>query len=761
MRGLDTNWDGCVRTIEVGDEVYSMAFSPTDAIIASASAKHGAQLWNSTTGVNIVTLGPSQPPSTPICFSPSGARVALAFEIGLVTVWDTSTARTIINDKECHRRRVTALKFSPNNTTLASASCDKSIRLWEVEIGKTLHRLQHGDSVLCLAFSVDNKIVISGCQGGLCFTWDVESGQLLRKLSGHTKSVNAIAVSGNGVFIASGSNDKAVRVWDLKTGECVRTYANGLGGGVRYVLFTPDGLRVISVCSTYVHSWTLSSHKSFDVLWSKYEYMLQAASHLPAWVGSVARFVPTRLTGYISDQLLEDESDSDFDIRFSPNSNSIALSIMEIVVYSTSWSLRKKPPSFPALGEPTTLALSSDGSQLGSCSATGTIQLWDPSLALKSWSEYSDRIQERVFDITSSADAKRHIISQTNGEFLVGPRGEVIKKLTGSSFSDIKFLFSEGSCMFAYWSRLTLSLNDDATALRVYKSSTGDRLFRVVVSKIGEVALSPDGTLVSCAHDEGVLEVWDVSSGKSLYQFSHESVSCIHFAPDNSKITCGTQIGEIHLWDLRTGDYLAFIKHGTDRISCLAFSPDRYRIAFGCGDGSLHLCYPLPTGLHHSLIPSSKEFPDPPELVLFSPDGTTINCRTLEGVLYTIKVPSQLFETSDSEPIPSSSPSSALCDICISTANQTPISADNWTDSTIANPHIKFTSDKTNVRDAMFRSGYEMHRDGWVYDGDRRILWLPPFARPYHRSALMAYNDKLTIEPNAARVLFIDLGKCY
>ncbi|KAH7907481.1 WD40-repeat-containing domain protein [Hygrophoropsis aurantiaca] len=633
MDGLHTDWDGCVRTIDVGDLVHSVAFSPIDSVIASASAKHGAQLWNTTTGANIVNLGPPQKPSAPICFSPSGARVALAFESGLVAVWDASTAQPLIINEECHHEPVTSLNFSPNSTTLASASRNKSIQLWEVETGKILHRLQHKDSVLCQAFSVDNKMIVSGCQGGLCSTWDVETGQLLRKLRGHSESVNSVAISGDGLFIASGSDDKAVRVWDAKIGVCIRTYTKGHKKGITAVRFTPDNTRVISACPKYVGSWLLSSRKSFDILWSANDYVKKATSSLPMWYTQAFKFIPSRLVGHMLDAN-RPEASRDFNVGFSPDSTWIAFPLAKGIIYSASLArpIHNNPPSFnSASSNNTALAISSDGSQVASGNARGSIQLWDPSLALKKWTEFSGYNQMKIQFIRSSPDGNRHIGIRLFNLFLLGPRMEVIKKLSGLEAGNTECVYSANSRNYACWGKVKLNPIKDVTALRVYKCSTGDRIFRVVLGKIQQVALSTDGTLVSCAHDKGVLEVWDVTSGQSLHKLPCEAVRCIYFAPDNSKIACGTSNGQVHLWDLRTGDSLIVIEHGTDKISCIAFSPDGNHLAYGYGDGSLHVWYPLPKGLRHALIPSSKESPDPLARILFSSDGATINCRTFEA----------------------------------------------------------------------------------------------------------------------------------
>ncbi len=68
---------------------------------------------------------------------------------------------------------------------------------------------------------------------------------LERKLSGHEGSVNSLAIDPDVKWVASGSDDKTVKIWDLKTGEC-RATLDGHTGGVNSVAITPDGKQVVS-----------------------------------------------------------------------------------------------------------------------------------------------------------------------------------------------------------------------------------------------------------------------------------------------------------------------------------------------------------------------------------------------------------------------------------------------------------------------------------------------------------------------------------
>ena len=75
--------------------------------------------------------------------------------------------------------------------------------------------------------------------------WDVHSGECLRTFNGHSDGVRSVSFSPDGARMLSGSSDKTVRLWDMHSGECLRTF-NGHTDWVMSVSFSPDGARMLS-----------------------------------------------------------------------------------------------------------------------------------------------------------------------------------------------------------------------------------------------------------------------------------------------------------------------------------------------------------------------------------------------------------------------------------------------------------------------------------------------------------------------------------
>jgi len=95
-------------------------------------------------------------------------------------------------------------------------------------------------SINSLSFSPDGNLLASGSDDKTTKLWDVKSGSLVRTLSGHTSYVYSVAFSPDGNLLASGSGDKTTKLWDVKSGSLIRTLT-GHTDPVYSVAFSPDG----------------------------------------------------------------------------------------------------------------------------------------------------------------------------------------------------------------------------------------------------------------------------------------------------------------------------------------------------------------------------------------------------------------------------------------------------------------------------------------------------------------------------------------
>ena len=138
------------------------------------------------------------------------------------------------------------IAFPPNGQTLASGSFDHTIRLWDLQTGECLRVLQgHTGGIYALAFAPDGQTLASGSFDHSIRLWDLQTGGCLRVLQGHTGGVWTIAISPDGQTLASGSNDQTIRLWNLQTGQCIQVL-HGHTLWIASVIFSSDGQVLIS-----------------------------------------------------------------------------------------------------------------------------------------------------------------------------------------------------------------------------------------------------------------------------------------------------------------------------------------------------------------------------------------------------------------------------------------------------------------------------------------------------------------------------------
>ena len=144
-------------------------------------------------------------------------------------------------------------------TVAVTFHLDNHLQLWDVESGEMVRELVgHTDWINEYAFSPDSQWLISASKDGTARIWDVATGEELHRFTMPVGAVTAFELSPNGRFLATGGDDNKARLWDIETGEQVRVFA-GHEGTVNAIAFTSDGQQILTASDdTTMRLWRVN-----------------------------------------------------------------------------------------------------------------------------------------------------------------------------------------------------------------------------------------------------------------------------------------------------------------------------------------------------------------------------------------------------------------------------------------------------------------------------------------------------------------------
>jgi WD40 repeat protein len=175
-------------------------------------------------------------------------------------------------DDEAKEAGVYSIALSPNGQTVVSGCRNWKVSLWDVKTGKVVAKWTgHTDSVTSVCWSAGGDRVVSGSWNGTARVWKVKTGEEILQIKTGHKSVYTVKYSPDNTQIATGGFDEnAVKIWDAKTSKQITTLEHD-----RIVLslaWTPDGKKLISAShgpirifdtATWLQIATLEGHKDW------------------------------------------------------------------------------------------------------------------------------------------------------------------------------------------------------------------------------------------------------------------------------------------------------------------------------------------------------------------------------------------------------------------------------------------------------------------------------------------------------------------
>ena len=543
-----------------------------------------------------------------VAFSADGQTIATASEDKTVKLW--SPEGTLLTTLQGHASGIHGVAFSPNSQIIATAGVDHSIKLWHPD-GLLLRTLTgHSDIVSQIAFSPDGQTLVSTSRDSTVRLWKID-GTLLKTLKGHSAKVWGLAFAPDGQSFATGSWDQTVKLWH-PDGTLLKTL-EGHSGWVWGVAFSPDGQILASA----------SEDKTIK-LWHPDGTLLKKLKGHDAGVISVA-FSPDgqTLASASRDQTvklwsldgtllttLRGHEDEVWGVAFSADSQTVVSTSGDKTV--KLWAIHNR--LFMALksheAEVTAVAFSPDARILASASEDKTIKLWRPDGTLLTTLAGHDG---GVMDVAFSADEQLMASASRDKTIRLWQQDHsLLTTLKGHGDEVSAVTFSPDS--------QTIASGSWDNTVRLW--SPKGRLLKTLAGHsdwVNDVAFSPDGQLIASASRDHTVKLWS-PEGRLLKTLAGHSdwVNGVAFSPDGQLIASASRDHTVKLWS-PAGRLLKTLDDHSNSVTKVTFSADGQLIASVSRDHTLKLW-----NLAGELLTTLNGHSDWIDDVAFSSDGQKI-----------------------------------------------------------------------------------------------------------------------------------------
>ncbi|MBD2340125.1 hypothetical protein H6G64_24465 [Calothrix sp. FACHB-156] len=524
-----------------------------------------------------------------VAFSPDGKTIASASADNTVRLWNASTGKEITT-LNGHSDAVYSVAFSPDSKTIASASKDKTVKLWNAATGKEITTLNgHIDQVWGVAFSPDGKTIASASKDKTVKLWNAATGKEITTLNGHSEAVWGLAFSPNSQTIASASWDKTVKVWNAATGKEITTL-NGHSLAVYSVAFSPDGKTIASASrDTTVKLWNAATGKDITTLNGHIDQVWGVAfSPDGKTIASASRDTTVKLWNAATGKditTLNGHSDAVWSIAFSPNGQTIASASRDKTV--KVWNAATSKQITPLKGHIDTVygvAFSRNGKTIASASADNTVKLWNAATGkeITTLKGHSNSVMSVAFSPSSKtiASASR----DTTVKLWNAVTGKEITTLKGHSSAVYNVAFSPNK---------TLASASADNTVKLWNIATGREITTLKGhgNEVYSVAFSPDGQTIASASADNTVKLWNAVTGKEISTLKGHSnlVYSVAFSPDGQTIASASADNTVKLWNAVTGKEISTLKGHSNLVYSVVFSPDGQTIASASRDTTVKL----------------------------------------------------------------------------------------------------------------------------------------------------------------------------
>ncbi|MBI2950010.1 MAG: protein kinase [Verrucomicrobia bacterium] len=368
--------------------VFTLAFSPDGRFLVSGGTDHTIRKWDPWTGRQLAMLRGHQDSLKSVTFSPDGQRLLSYDSAGAAKLWDLTSPQEgpVFSG---FTNWVEAVAISPDDKRVAAVAGNAlSTKLWEVASRRELATLPgHTNTIWCVAFSPDGKWLATGSFDGTVRLWNVagKGRPELRQSMTHGAWVNGVAFSPDSRTLVSAGD--YLRAWDMSTGG-ETNLIEGQFRDVKAAAFAADGHRLATGQGDgKLILWDLRTRKPIRSFESHENINCMAFSHDGLFLATGSGRGPVSLYDLSSLQTMPDQFGRHAwrvdTVAFTPDDRTLASASSDGTVRLWNLATRQLALTLKGHGGATPgVAFSHDGTFMVTSEADGTVRLW-PAASLE------------------------------------------------------------------------------------------------------------------------------------------------------------------------------------------------------------------------------------------------------------------------------------------------------------------------------------------------------------------------------------------
>lgn len=471
-----------------------------------------------------------------------------------------------------HKGYVRAVAFSPDGSSLYSASLDRLIRCWDMGSGELRTAFGGLEPTDFLVVAKDGEHVFTEGVGGDVSIWSVRERRNLARLEGHDIKATAAAEFPGSPLLLSGGGDGTLRLWDLKARSALKTLGT-LDGPVFAVAVSPDGSRALSGTGDGIlRVWHVPTSACVATLPAHTQAIIGAcflphgSSALTAsWDGSLRLWDLPRETNVRTWELGSPLAA----LAVSPDGRYAACGTLDKRVKLVELSSKRcvRTLTDPE-GSVYTLAFSPDSRRLAAGGSDKTARVWDLPARFA--------LPPPVFArLTRSEDAAHR------NRIVMDLRERAMRAGVAHDWGEAGSLLKRAREVPGYERDPGLLAQEDILASHGVRSSlrTGwpVRTLKAHAGAICALAPSPDERRFLTASVEGTLRAWDTLSAKPLWTHTAHAPGRVYaaYAAGSRLVLSGGADGLLRCWDAATGSSTSLTPTHQNPVAALAAAPAR------------------------------------------------------------------------------------------------------------------------------------------------------------------------------------------